>query len=91
MSIRFLWLGKLIGCLCFSTEYITVPLTFPTFHYIQLTKNIWHIFLNVTIKPGLDLRCKHTQDSVNTVDISTDWEIQADAQRRQRLRTAKKK
>ena len=36
------------------------PFTFPTFQYLQLTKNILHIFLNVTIKPGSDLQHKHT-------------------------------
>ena len=48
------------------------PLTFPTFQYIQLTKNTLHIFLNVTIKPGSSLRCKHTQGSVKTVNLSAD-------------------
>ena len=62
--------------------------TFPTFQYLQLTKNILHIFLNVTIKPGSNLRLKLAQDSVNTVDISA---TQADVQRRQRSRTGKKK
>ena len=47
-------------------------LTFPSFQYLQLTNNILHIFLNVSLKSGSDLRRKHTQDSVNTVDISAD-------------------
>ena len=47
-------------------------LTFSSFQYLQLTNNILHIFLNVSLKSGSDLRRKHTQDSVNTVDISAD-------------------
>ena len=34
---------------------VPYPLTFPNFEYLQLAKEILHIFLNVTIKPGSDL------------------------------------
>ena len=67
------------------------PLTFSTFQYLQLAKKILHIFLNVKIEPSLDLRCKHAQDRVNTIDTSTDWAIEADAQQRQHSREGKKK
>ena len=53
------------------------PLTFPIFQYLLLTKTILHIFLNVTIKSGSDLQHKHTQHSVNIVDISADGAMQA--------------
>ena len=70
---------------------ILTLLHFRPFNTFSLQKKIVHILLNIIINPGSGLWHKHTQDSINTYDLSTDWATEADLQCQHYSRAGKKK